>query len=399
MLEVRSARTFLADAGVALAVLLVTLGMLSEGRYGVDSTGTIGLDALGIVLAVATALPLLLRRVAPFTVQLAVSAASLGLVGLTYALDFPFGAVVALYTVADRYGGDADRRRRYAALLATAVYLLATSAIYLERDRDPGTSLAGALIWTAGFAGAWVAGDRTRLRRERYAALEDRAIRTEREAERERQLAAAEERTRIARELHDSAAHAINVILVQAGAARLLYDRDPDGSRQAIGVIEQVAHDTIGEIDRMVRALRRDSGDDGPAALLPANPIALEELVQRQRADGLEVSLDVSGSREGVPRSVAWAAYRILQEALTNASRHGTGSASVVLRFQPAAVEATVTNPVGAGHRPAAGGGHGIIGMRERASLLGGTLSAGLTEAGDAFRVRARLPYHEDKAW
>ena len=115
-------------------------------------------------------------------------------------------------------------------------------------------------------------------------------MRAEREAERERRLAAAEERTRIARELHDSAGHAINVILVQAGAARLLHDRDPDGSRQAITTIEEVARGTIGEIDGLVRALREDAAEQ-----VPADPAAIDELLDHHRAGGLAIATDVRG--------------------------------------------------------------------------------------------------------
>jgi signal transduction histidine kinase len=195
----------------------------------------------------------------------------------------------------------------------------------------------------------------------------------------------AEERTRIARELHDSAGHAINVILVQAGAARLLHDRDPDGSRRAISAIEDVARGTIGEIDRLVRALR----DDGPVPPAPADPTALAELVERHRAGGLTIAAEIAPSGRSLPHGVAWAAYRILQEALTNAARHGRGSADVAVRFAADAVEITVTNPTAtAGFT---GGGHGIVGMRERATLLGGTLDAA-AERG-VFRLHAHLPH------
>jgi signal transduction histidine kinase len=220
--------------------------------------------------------------------------------------------------------------------------------------------------------------------------LEELAARTEREAVRERRLAAAEERTRIARELHDSAGHAVNVILVQAGAARLLHDRDPEGSRRAITTIEEVARTTLGEIDQLVRALRDDNSADNSAVLpVPADPAALDELLEHHRASGLTIATDVRGQRGGLPHSVTWAAYRILQEALTNAARHGHGSADVAVWFAPDAVEITVTNPAGNGSPP--GGGHGIVGMRERATLLGGSLDA-RTDNG-TFRLHARLPH------
>ena len=178
------------------------------------------------------------------------------------------------------------------------------------------------LVW----GGAWLAGDRTRLRHERMAELEERALRAERDAERERRLAAAEERTRIARDLHDSAGHAINVILVHAGAGRLPAERDPPAAREAFETIEEVARETVGEIDQMVRALRED-GTDGEGVEPPPGLAALDGLVERHRAAGLAVTARSSGSGDALPPAVDRGAYRILQEALTNAARHGDGSA------------------------------------------------------------------------
>jgi len=136
-----------------------------------------------------------------------------------------------------------------------------------------------------------------------------------------------------------------------------------------------------------VHALR----EDDPAEPPPANPAAYEELVEHHRAGGLRVATDVRGSRGALPRSVAWATYRILQEALTNAARHGRGSADVAMRFHADSVHITVASPIAANGSIPVGGGHGIVGMRERATLLGGTLEAG-TDNG-TFRLHARLPY------
>jgi signal transduction histidine kinase len=236
-----------------------------------------------------------------------------------------------------------------------------------------------------------VAGDRVRLRRERIADLEERARRTERDAERERRLAAAEERTRIARDLHDSAGHAINVILVQAGAARLLGERDPQRSRAALETIEEVARETLGEIDQLVRALREDEpvrggGDVEP----PLGLAALETLAERHRSAGLDVSIKTRGVRRPLAPALDQAAYRILQEGLTNAARHGEGRADVYIQFNTGTLELAVSNPTRSnGSSPEVG--HGIVGMRERAALLGGTLDAGASDG--VFRIRARLPY------
>jgi len=269
--------------------------------------------------------------------------------------------------------------------VASVVLLLGP---HLVRDGFAPELLLGAAVWAA----AWFGGDRARLRRERIAALEERAQRAEREAERERRLAAAEERTRIARDLHDSAGHAINVILVQAGAARLLQEQDLERSRRALETIEEVARETLGEIDQLVRALR----ENGPAEEVEPPPglAALETLAERYRASGLAVTVRVDGARRPLSPGVDQAAYRIVQEALTNAARHGRGSAGVAVDFGRAMLEVTVTNPTAPGSIERNGGGQGIVGMRERAHLLGGSLAADARDG--IFLVRASLPYREE---
>jgi signal transduction histidine kinase len=245
--------------------------------------------------------------------------------------------------------------------------------------------LFGTVVW----GGAWVLGDRIRQRRARMAELVDRALRAERETERERRLATAEERTRIARDLHDSAGHAINVILVQAGAARLLQEQDPPRARAALETIEEVARETLGEIDQLVRVLREDGSANGSAIEPPPGLAALETLTERHRTSGLAVVVQFDGSRRHLTPAVDRTAYRILQEALTNAARHGSGSADVEVAFAEQALELTVTNPSSGNERQA--DGHGLVGMRERTELLGGSFEA-RAEAG-LFRIRARLPY------
>jgi signal transduction histidine kinase len=375
-------RQLLVDAGIAGAVFVFSLVILAHGGFN-DGTER-DLDVLGGVLAALASLPLAARRVRPLSVLAMVTAATAALYGFPYALGPPIGFAIALYSVAE--SRDETRpRARTVALAASIVVLLAP---HLLRDGFAPEVLLGAVVWAA----AWFAGDRARLRRERLAELEVRALRAEREAERERRLAAAEERTRIARDLHDSAGHAINVILVQAGAARLLQERDPQGARAALETIEAVARDTIGEIDQLVHVLREDGSPAGEAREVEPPPglAALDALTARQRAAGVAVDVHVHGSRPRLAPSVDRAAYRILQEALTNAARHGRGTADVELSFHPAALEIMVTNPT-APNTPAGSSGHGIAGMRERAALLGGSLEAGARNG--LFRVRAHLPY------
>jgi signal transduction histidine kinase len=258
----------------------------------------------------------------------------------------------------------------------------------------PTLAVLGAIVL---WGGAWIIGDQISQRRKRHAELVERAERAERETARERRLAVAEERTRIARDLHDSVAHAINVILVQAGSARLLQERDPHIVKRALETIEDVARETIDDIDRLVRTLRegdRDSNGDGTTERdvePPAGLAAAETLADRHRAAGLAVQITTEGPLRRLAPVLDQAAYRIVQESLTNAARHGSGPARVSIRYGDRSLELVTSNPV-APHRPErTDGGHGLQGMRERATLLGGSLHAGHRAA--SFTVHATLPY------
>jgi signal transduction histidine kinase len=368
------------DVGVALVVFVLLLMLLAKGGVAGDEEAR-SLDGLGVLLAAGASLPLAARRRAPLGVFVATAAASALINGLHYPPGPPIGPMVALFFLglsppASRSG------RRTTAVAVIALFAAHVVAAGIGRAEFPIVPASlGALVW----GGAWVVGDRVRLRRERMAELEERARRTEAEAERERKLAAAQERTRIARDLHDSAGHAINVILVHAGAARLLAEKDPSRSREALGTIEAVARETLSEIDQLVRALRED-GD----VVEPPGLAALDTLVQRHRDAGLEVSVAVDGAHRPLKPAVDQAAYRILQESLTNALKHGAGEASIAVNYHGRTLELDVTNP---STTPAAAlAGHGIVGMRERASLLGGNVF--VESVNGEFRIRALLPYN-----
>jgi signal transduction histidine kinase len=375
------------DAAGAVVAFGATLAMLAVRGLGTPDPHTTALDATGVLLAALSTLPFAARRLAVGAVYAVVAAASLALLHLRYGLDAPIGVVAAGYALAVARSGDPRPARRLGVLVAIAAFIPLVAVAYVTAGVALWPISPALLIWALLFAVLWFAGDRTQLRRAQLEELRERARRAEREADGERRLAASQERIRIARELHDSAGHAISVILVQAGAARLLHGRDPAGSLHSIATIEDVARATIGEIDALVRALREDERDDPPA---PADPAAFEELWQRHRHAGVPIDAEVRGERPVLPHGVARAGYRILQEALTNAVRHGCGPIHLVLAFQSDAVEVTVTN----GIAPASGGfrgdGHGITGMRERAAVLGGTL---VTVPGrERFRLHARLP-------
>jgi signal transduction histidine kinase len=368
------------DAAIALGAFFFTLFLL-----GVPEDEGHDLDAIGVLLAALATLPLVLRRRSPLGVFVFTILASAVLLGLGYPAGPPAGPTIALYFVA--LAGTEIRGSSVLTLgLVAVMYVVHVSGVAISEGGFPGAQV---VLGIPLFAAVWFAGDRTRLRRERMAELEERAERAEREAERERRLAAAEERTRIARDLHDSAGHAINVILVQAGAARVLSEKDPERSRAARETIESVARETLTEIDRLVRVLRDDGARNGEVEP-PAGLSALDTLAKRHRQAGLEVAVRTEGAVRALAPAVDQAAYRIVQESLTNALLHGEGNADVALGYGTDALEITVTNRV----RHSAvnqGGGHGLVGMRERAVLVGGTLETGADDG--LYRVRARLPY------
>jgi signal transduction histidine kinase len=314
------------------------------------------------------------------------TAASALLNGLDYAGGPPFGPTIALLFVATDERTRANARRTAAVVFGMfAVHIGATVIAHHGFPTTP--LLFGVVVW----GGAWLIGDHIRQRTRALAAAVERARQRQRETARERRLAAAEERTRIARDLHDSVAHAINVILVQAGAARLLQKSDPAAVTAALNTIEEVARETIGEIDDLVHGLRENGASDRTIEP-PAGLAALDTLVERYRAAGLTIDVRTDGERRPLPQRLDQAAYRILQESLTNAARHGSGTADVTISFGRHELDLAISNPApAASEDDARGRGHGILGMRERAALLGGSLLA--ERAGERFEVHARLPY------
>src|SRR4051794_10732840 len=289
-------RDLAVDAGltaVALAITLVTIGQESGP-----------LRAEAVALALLGAAPWVGGRGAPLAAFLVTSLASAAIDALGYDLGLGVAPTVLVFFLARM--APAERPPATGAAVV-AMFFAQVGADYADGTWSPlPIPLLGWLL-------VWSVGERVRERAEREAAREA-------EIARGRDLAVARERTRIARDLHDSAGHAINVILVQAGAARLLSERDPAGARTALQTIEAVARDTIGEIDRLVGALR---DDQVPAA--PRGLAALDALAQSHRAGGLGVTVAVGGVPRPVPAGIDQAAYGIVREALTNAGRHGTG--------------------------------------------------------------------------
>jgi signal transduction histidine kinase len=377
------------DAAIATVALAGSLAQLSRGGLTDSPHATGELDWTGGLLAACSTVPLLAWRRAPRAVFVLTGSASVLLAGLGYPLTVPLGPAVALFLLAESRDEEHPWTRQSTGMVVGlfGAYLVAAG---LGGGGFPRSELFHTgLAWAV----AWFAGERIRLRRREVAELRARALRAERESEQERRLAAAEERSRIARDLHDAAGHAINVIAVRAGTARLR--RDPERSQAALEAIEELARRTVAEIDQIVGTLRERGSGNG-AVDAPVGLASLDTLVARHGATGLEVSV----AREGEPRkldgAVDQAAYRILQEALTNAARHGGGAAHVELAFGEAALELTVSNPAPGGGAARPNGGHGLVGMRERAMLLGGTLE--VERGNGSFSVRARLPYGETSA-
>jgi signal transduction histidine kinase len=367
------------DVAITAVVLWFTLAQFGSQGFGDLEEVATEPDGLGFALVLLASLPLMWRRRAPWTVFGMAVAASLALVSFGYGVHAPMAPAVGLYTLAAR----PDRGSAWVPIAAAAASYAVLVAIQVaELELGIERIVVTGVLWAA----AWPIGDRQRTVRLREAEAAERR-------EREQRLALAEERTRIARDLHDAAGHAISNILVQAGAARVLLERDPERSREALAAVEQVARETLVDVERIVGLLREDEH----AELAPLPGIdEIESLVETHRTAGLdfELRLDGGGPEIAVPPEVDRAAYRIAQEALTNAARHGAGRAELVVARGPDAVELTATNPVGARRAPATAGtsgGHGILGMRERAALLGGKLEAGPENGG--WRLRAVLPY------
>lgn len=371
----------------AAATLTGSLALLAHGiGFGASEPGSGELDWIsGILTACATA-PLVAWRRAPGVVFVLTASASVLLGALGYPIGLPLGPTAALYLfAASRDENDPWSQRSTAAVVA--LFLAYLGATALGEGGFPGSQLLHTgLAWAV----VWFAGERTRLRREHIAELQERARRAERDAERERRLAVAEERARIARDLHDAAGHAINVIALWAGAARMR--QNPKRSQAALEAIEELARKTVADIDRIVGTLRDRASGNG-AVDAPPGLASLDTLVARHTAAGLDVSVVRQGQPRQLESSLDQAAYRILQEALTNAVRHGTGPSRVELAFGEAALQLTISNAVPGEPAPRTNGGHGLIGMRERVTLLGGSLEA--QRANGSFHVRAHLPYRE----
>jgi signal transduction histidine kinase len=376
-----SSRQLARDAALTAAVFGFSVVQMASQAWGSEAGEARGADMVGVAVCLLAALPLLARHRAPRAALVAVLGATVALVALDYAVLTAPAPAIVLAALAER-----DRRQDAFLILIVCIAAFAAfvAVAWARFEPEPGEYTITALLW----AGGWIVGDRRRLARQRAAQERERAAQERERTVREQRLAVAEERTRIARELHDSVGHAINSILIQAGAARLVQDSQPERSREAIATIEAIARETMQDIDAILGGLR----DGAPADLEPLPGIdRIAALVERHQAAGLDFSLrDRTSPELRLPPPIDRAAYRIAQEAMTNAARHGTGAAELTLECRDGVLTLTVANPVADGATARTTGGHGLTGMRERAALLGGTLDA--RRVGDRFEVRATLP-------
>jgi signal transduction histidine kinase len=362
------------DAVVVLVTYIVTAMFVWNGQIAVTDPAPRPPNWFVFVLVAVTVAPLLVRRTRPVLAFAASTIALSALVLVDAPIGFPFASGVALYSVAALRVSTAGHLRTGLVVAGGFVVYVASCAISI--GTAPWSELLHtALLWSA----CWLAGERARLQREQIEELRHDAVR-------ERVLAAAEERMRIARDLHDAVGHTINVIAVHAGGARLRHGENPDRSLVALTMIEELARQTVAEIDGMVAGLR--SVDD-LRDVTPASLDSLPSLVRQHHDAGHHVQVSVHGVPRCLPAAVDQAAYRITQECLTNATRHGCGPVDVQVDYGADVVAVTITNPTrDSAHEPRVG--HGLTGAGERAHLVGGRLDTTI-EAG-RFVVTAVLP-------
>ena len=250
---------------------------------------------------------------------------------------------------------------------------------------------AWALLLVAGF-GLWLAGTSVRNRQLRADMLEERAHRLERERELSTRVALADERQRIARELHDVVAHSVSVMVVQAGAARTMLTREPDRSTEALLAVEGTGREALTELRRLLGLLTETDAGDGPNLAPQPGLDQLDRLVERVRQAGLAVDLEIVGAPRPLPPGLDLTAYRILQEALTNALKYASGAhAQVRVTYGDCELRLDVLDNGGRPPSDAAGAGRGLLGMHERVAIFGGQLETGPRAEG-GFAVSARIP-------
>ncbi|MEV5988419.1 sensor histidine kinase [Streptomyces sp. NPDC052051] len=357
-----------------------------------DHHGTrVGGLAISAVLSVVVAL----RRRMPEKMLLVAVATGVAQVVLDeQSMIADFAMLVIIYTVAATGSRWASRVGLIGGLAAGTI-----SQVRWPQDASVAGNVAIALFQTVPFALAWVLGDSLRTRRAYLAQLEERASRLEKEREAQAKVAVAAERARIARELHDVVAHNVSVMVVQADGAAYVLDAAPDQAKKALETISGTGRQALAEMRRLLGVLRTGEHKEAGEYVPQPDVEQIDDLVEQCRSAGLPVDFRVEGTPRPLPSGVELTAYRIVQEALTNTRKHGgpnTGASVRLVYFDDGLGLLVEDDGKGAPHElyeegGADGQGHGLIGMRERVGMVGGTLDAG-PRPGGGFRISALLP-------
>ena len=361
----------------AVFVAMTVLGLIGRRSVGAETDSLIEWAAMVIAIVV-----ILGRRRYPIPALTLGVVTTVGVVATTDQPSVIMPAVlVALYVVATQY------RLRTALVVGVATTVVFASLVValLEHGRIEGAALAS-IAWPA-FAIA--AGAAVRVGRQNLAAAESRALRAEATRELEAGRRVAEERLRIARDVHDLVAHHIAVVNVQSGVAGHLLRSDPDAAETALDAVRDAASTAVGELGELLGVLRApdDTTTDGRTDPTP-DLDAIDDLIASFSASGLAVEHQTTGARRLLSPSAQVAAYRMVQEALTNAHKHGDGAATVAQRFDDEGLEIIVVNRTRS--ETTSGNGYGLIGMRERLEAIDGELS--INQTGGQFTVRAVIP-------
>ncbi|MFE2886204.1 sensor histidine kinase [Streptomyces sp. NPDC059272] len=380
--------TFWAVFLLGLSGVSIASTSYASGRHGTAAWAM----AVSAVMCVAIAL----RRRWPEKMLLL--AAATGLAQLVLDVEpvaADFAMLVIVYTVA-------ATGARWASRFALVSGLSAATLAQIRWPQE-GTSSVGlvaiAVFQTVPFALAWVLGDSMRTRRAYFAQLEERAARLEKEREAQAKVAVAAERARIARELHDVVAHNVSVMVVQADGAAYVLDSAPDQAKKALETISSTGRQALAEMRRLLGVLRTGEHKEAGEYVPQPDVEQIDDLVEQCRTSGLPVDFKVEGTPRPLPSGVELTAYRIVQEALTNTRKHGgpnTGASVRLVYFDDGLGLLVEDDGKGAPHElyeegGADGQGHGLIGMRERVGMVGGTLDAG-PRPGGGFRISALLP-------
>jgi signal transduction histidine kinase len=378
------ASAWLFDSGLALAAAGLSTLMLTDFMNTAQPTPPRGMLALGYALALLHTLPLAARRRFPGTVLALCVASGLAVATLGVPDLLGIAILVAVYSVA-AYGD------RWVSLAGLAAAELGSAAVQLTQGSFQWpTPITNALV----IAAAWLLGHFVGVRRAYTARLEQTAELERARAEQARQ-AVAEERLRLARELHDVVAHSISVIAVQSGVGAHVAKTQPEEAAKALAAIEATSRAALTELRRLLGVLRQEDEPQGDLAPVPGLA-DLDGLLAEVAKAGLAVRLQVEGRPAQLPAGVDLSAYRIVQEALTNVVKHaGPARAQVAIRYRDHEVMVEVTDDGRGAAAPTGDGrarvGHGLIGMRERVAVFGGDLEVG-PRPGGGFRVAARLP-------